>query len=109
MVLAALLPVHGWTAEVSTTLIVVHTAVLAARGIGRAAPAFILGRVHGGAGTGALWPLGGAARGLRTRGAIARTFSTRRVAALRCGGRGRALRSGLRRRRWLIDRLGILG
>lgn len=109
VVLAALLTFHRRAAEVSTTLIVVHAAVLAARGIGRAAPAFILGRVHGGAGSGALRALGGAARDLRTRGGIARTFRAWRVAALRCGGRGRALRSGLGRRRGLVGRLGILG
>lgn len=83
--------------------------VLAALGIGRAAPAFTLGRVQGGAGSGAFRALGCAARDLRTRGALAGGFGTWRFAALRCGGRGRALRSGLGRRRGLVGRLGILG
>lgn len=110
---ATLLAVHGRAAEVSTPLIVilatVTTALVATRRIVGAAPTLILGRVQGGAGTGALRPLRGAARDLRTRGGIARAFRAWRVAPLRCGGRGRALRSGLGRRRGLIDRLCILG
>lgn len=109
VVLATLLTFHRRTAEVTASLIVVHAAVVSTLGIGRAAPAFTLGRVQGGAGSGAFRALGCAARDLRTRGALAGGFGTWRFAALRCGGRGRALRSGLGRRRGLVGRLGILG
>lgn len=114
VVLATLRAVHGRAAEVSTALIVILAAlvapVFAARSIGGAAPTLILGRVHGGTRSWALGTLWSAARGLRTRGAtLARAFGAWRIAPLRCGGRGRALRSRLGWCRGLVGRLGILG